>query len=64
MTRQAVISWSDNDTAEALQQRYRTEPDGIVHTRLHALWLLRQPEAGWTPTTAAAVVGVHRCTVQ
>ena len=44
MTRQAVIPWSDNDTAEALQQRYRAEPEGIIRTRLHALWLLRQPE--------------------
>ena len=64
MTRQAVIPWSADDTAEALQKQYRAEPEGVVRTRLHALWLLRQPEAGWTPTTVAAALGVHRCTVQ
>ena len=37
MTRQAVIPWSDNDIAEALQQWYRVEPEGVVRTRLHAL---------------------------
>ena len=46
MTRQAVIPWSADDTAEALRARYRAEPEGVVRTRLHALWLLRQPEAG------------------
>ena len=64
MTRAAVIPWSADDTAEALRDRYRAEPEGVVRTRLHALWLLRQPEAGWTPTTVAAALGVHRCTVQ
>ena len=64
MTRAAVIPWSADDTAEALRDRYRAEPEGEVRTRLHALWLLRQPEAGWTPTTVAAALGGHRCTVQ
>ena len=64
MTRAAVIPWSADDTAEALRDRYRAEPEGVVRTRLHALWLLRQPEAGWTPTTVAAALGVHRGTVQ
>ena len=64
MTRPAVIPWSADDTAAALRDRYRAEPEGVVRTRLHALWLLRQPEAGWTPTTVAAALGVHRCTVQ
>ena len=64
MSRAAVIPWSADDTAEALQKQYRAEPEGVVRTRLHALWLLRQPEAGWTPTTVAAALGVHRCTVQ
>ena len=31
-----------------------------MRTRLHALWLLRQPEAGWTPTTVAAALGVQQ----
>ena len=38
------------DTAAALHAQYRAE----VHTRLHALWLLRQGEG---PTAVAAGVG-------
>lgn len=64
MARPAVIPWAEADTAAALQQRYLSEADGAVRTRLHALWLLRQPEAGWTPTSVAATLGVHRSTVQ
>ena len=64
MARPAVIPWAEADTAEALHQRYLAEADGAVRTRLHALWLLRMPEAGWTPTTVAAALGVHRSTVQ
>ncbi len=64
MARPAVIPWAEADTAEALHQRYLAEADGIVRTRLHALWRLRQPEAGWTPTTVAVTLGVHRSTVQ
>ena len=64
MARPAVIPWAEADTVEALHQRYLAEADGAVRTRLHALWLLRQPEAGWTPMTVAATLGVHRSTVQ
>ena len=64
MARPAAIPWAAADTAEALHQRYLAEAEGAVRTRLHALWLLRQPEADWTPTTVAAALGVHRCTVQ
>ena len=35
-----------------------------MRTRLHALWLLRQPAAGWPPTTVAAALGGQRSTVQ
>ena len=63
MARPAVIPWADTDTAAALQQRYLAEGEGAVRTRLPALWLLRQPEAGWTPTTVAAALGVPRSTV-
>ena len=64
MARPAVIPWADEDTAAVLQQRYLAEGEGAVRTRLHALWLLRQPTAGWTPTTVAAALGVQRSTVQ
>ena len=64
MARPAVIPWADADTAAALRQRYLAEGEGAVRTRLHALWLLRQPAAGWTPTTVAAALGVQRSTVQ
>ena len=57
MPRSAVIPWSADDIAEALRDQYRAEPEGVVRTRLHALWLLRQPEAGWISTTVAAALG-------
>ena len=57
MTRAAVIPWSADDTAAALRARYRAEPEGVVRTRLHALWLLRQPEAGWGATGARSSSG-------
>ena len=64
MARPAVIPWAAADTVEALHQRYRAEAVAEVRTRLQALWLLRQPAAGWTPTTVAAALGVQRSTVQ
>ena len=64
MARPAVIPWAEADTVAALHQRYLAEADGTVRTRLHALWLLRQPTAGWTPTTVAAALGVQRSSVQ
>ena len=64
MARRAVIPWAETDTVEALHQRYLAEADGTVRTRLHALWLLRQPQTGWTPTTVAAALGVPRSSVQ
>ena len=50
ITRQAIMPWSVDNTIEDLQQRYRAEPEGTVRTRLHAPWLLPQPEAGWGTT--------------
>ena len=55
MARPAVIPWADADTAAG---------EGAVRTRLHALCLLRQSAAGWTPTTVAASLGVQCSTVQ
>ena len=49
------------DDELTLWQRYRSEPDPEVRPRWHALWLLRQGRAA---TAAAALVGVHRGSVQ
>src|ERR671932_1577767 len=57
--RRLVIAWQDDE--RTLRQRYRSEPDPEVRTRWHALWLLRQ---GRSATAAAALVGVHRGSVQ
>ena len=57
--RRLAITWQDDELT--LWQRYRSEPDPEVRTRWHALWLLRQ---GRLVTETAALVGVHRCSVQ
>ena len=57
--RRLRIEWQDDELT--LWQRYRSEPDPEVRTRWHALWLLRQ---GRSATEAAALVGVHRGSVQ
>jgi transposase len=55
------IGWSDADTSEALKQVYLAERDGIVRTRLHALWLVR---TGWSVGAVAGAVGTHYRSVQ
>ena len=57
--RRLVIDWQED--AGTLWQRYRSEPHPELRTRWHALWLLRQ---GRSVTATAALVGVHRCSVQ
>jgi transposase len=57
--RRLVIDWQEDEVT--LWQRYRSEPDPEVRTRWHALWLLRQ---GHSATETAALVGVHRRSVQ
>jgi transposase len=57
--RRLVIDWQDDEVT--LWQRYRSEPDPEVRTRWHALWRLRQ---GRSATETAALIGVHRCSVQ
>ncbi len=57
--RRLAIAWQDDELT--LWQRYRSEPAPEVRTRWHALWLLRQ---GRSATETAALVGVHRCSVQ
>jgi transposase len=55
------IGWRDEDTSEALKKEYLAERDGIVRTRLHALWLLR---TGWPLGVVATTVGTHYRSVQ
>ena len=53
------IEWQDDEVT--LWQRYRSDPDPAVRPRWHALWLLGQ---GRSATETAALIGVHRCSVQ
>ena len=57
--RRLVIDWQEDELT--LWQRYRAEPVPELRTRWHALWLLRQ---GRSVTETAALVGVHRCSLQ
>jgi transposase len=59
--KRAEIAWEEQDTPEALRERYRKEAEGEVCTRLHALWLLR---TGWGMEQVAGVVEAHYRTVQ
>jgi transposase len=61
MARPLRIDWREEDSAAAVQQAYRVEPDRHVRTRLHALWLVRR---GHSVRAAAAIVGVHEVSVQ
>ena len=54
------VEWQHS--ADELQYLYRTEADGTIKPRLHALWLLHQ--GGRTRDAVAALVGVHPSTVQ
>lgn len=56
-----TMTWRTDDTEDALKAAYLAERDGMVRSRLQALWLLR---AGRSLTEATAVVGVHYRTVQ
>lgn len=57
--RRLRIDWQDDEAS--LRQRYRSEADAELRPRWQALWLLRQ---GRSATAVAAVVGVHRRSVQ
>ncbi len=57
--RRLRIAWQEDEVT--LWQRYRSELDPDLRTRWHALWLLRQ---GRSVTETAALVGVHRRSVQ
>ena len=59
MGRALRIIWEED--AATLLRLYQGEQDGIIRTRLHALWLLH---AGNSLENTAATVGVHYRTVQ
>jgi len=58
--RPVVLTWASEDTAEALAQRYRHEPDARRAQRLRALWLVREQHS---VREAARLVGVDERTV-
>ena len=57
--RRLRIDWQADEAP--LRQRYRREAEADLRPRWHVLWLLRQ---GRSATEAAALVGVHRRSVQ
>ena len=59
--RRFLVTWCEEDSAEALKAAYQGERDREFRTRLHGLWLLR---SGWRLASVAAAVGVHYRTVQ
>jgi transposase len=56
-----TITWSPDDSPEALKTAYLGERDGVIRTRLQALWLLR---TGRSLGEATSTLGVHYRTVQ
>jgi transposase len=59
--RSQQIGWREEDTDEAIKAAYRAEPDGMVRTRLHGLWLWR---ASWSLRGVAELLGNHYRSVQ
>ena len=59
--RRFLVTWCEEDTAEALKAAYQGESDLEFRTRLHGLWFLR---CGWRLLSVAAAVGIHYRTVQ
>lgn len=56
-----TLTWRLDDSAEALKGAYLGEHDGVIRTRLQALWLLR---TGRSLAETTTVLGVHYRTVQ
>jgi transposase len=56
-----VVEWRAEDTTEALKDAYLAERDGLIRTRLQALWLLRTGRSLGEVTTA---LGVHYRSIQ
>jgi transposase len=56
-----VVPWRDDDSEEALKAAYLAEHDGIIRSRLQALWLLR---AGRSLGEATRALGLHYRSIQ
>jgi putative transposase len=56
-----VVQWRENDTVEALKEIYLAEGDGIIRSRLQALWLLR---TGRSLGEVTAALGIHYRSIQ
>jgi transposase len=56
-----VVDWRDDDTEEVLKGAYLAERDGIIRSRLQALWLLR---AGRSLSGVTTSLGIHYRSVQ
>ena len=60
MGRPLVVAWATADTADALAQQYRREPNARRAQRLRALWLVRD---GHSVRETARLVGVDERSV-
>jgi transposase len=56
-----VLQWRDDDTEEALKSAYLAEHEGVIRSRLQALWLLR---AGRSLGEVTAALGIHYRSIQ
>lgn len=56
-----TMAWSADDSEEALKAAYLAERDGLIRTRLQALWLLRTGRSLGETTSA---LGVHYRSIQ
>jgi transposase len=56
-----TMTWSTDGSDEALRLAYMGEHDGVIRTRLQALWLLR---TGRSLAETMPALGVHYRTVQ
>jgi transposase len=56
-----VVSWRDEDSEAGLKAAYLRERDGVIRSRLHALWLMR---AGCSLAEVTTALGVNYRSVQ
>jgi transposase len=56
-----TMTWRADDSEETLKAAYLAERDGVIRTRLQALWLLR---SGRSLAEVTGALGVHYRTVQ
>lgn len=56
-----VVNWREDDTEETLKAAYLGEHEGVIRSRLHALWLLR---AGHSLGAVTTTLGVDYRSIQ